>query len=163
MNLKNIVLMVPLFLLGCVSTNEFVNYAGADSASVTVSRKPDESFQTAIRVVSESQLKLAGKQSLACYDETEDYWRHAESLGHWNDKPDVFQLKMKVSNEKQYVMVKNWIIGIACGGVLEFTPEAGADYQLEITGLMPNCDLILTKNGNPEQKVSGVKQIPECR
>ena len=162
MKLKNITLLVPLFLLGCVSTNEFVNYTGTDSANVTVSRKPDDSFQTAIRVVSQSQLKLEGKEGLACYVETEDYWRHAESLGHWNDKPDIIELKMKVSNEKQYVMVKNWILGMSCGGVLELTPEAGADYRIEITGLIPDCKLNLTKDGNAQQIVTGVKQIPEC-
>ena len=161
MKCKCLALLIALFLSGCVSYNKFVNYEGADSSSIKIVRPASDMYQTGIRIVSEGELKLKGRDRLDCYVESEKYWKHVESLGHWRDKPDIFEVTLDVIAEKQYLFVKNWVLGQSCGGVYEFTPEKGKGYILEITGLMPSCLMNLKPIGDSIGKFD-IKKIPEC-
>ena len=158
--MRMILVLVPFICLalGCATYKEFVDYPGSDSASLTVTRTKDR-YQTNVKIVNESELKQAGVQGMSCYKEGDKYWSHAESLGYWNDAPDLFEITLKIKPEKQYILAINWTLAFTCGGVYEFVAEPGEEYLLDIQGLYPSCNMSLRSLGGKDLKVV---DIPKC-
>ena len=163
MRIVTVIAPATILLSGCASYQQFQDFSGSDAASVQITRPAEDLYQTSILVTNEKLIESTGEKTMACYDQKKSYWQHAESLGHWHDKPDVFDLTLKLqANQKTYLLVKNWIIGITCGKAIEFTPEQNQAYRIDIKGLTPSCTVDFRPESNSRTTKFEVREVPSC-